>query len=244
MPCDRCKEARNNYLASGSHFTPIQETSTEMRGWPISRVLSEKWEQGQADVTGAFWRSRMKQRLLAIVLVFIPSMSLGQAGICYVDGVSHTTLAQGITCAGSSGTIEVTPGVGTLSLPSTATVPAGVTLHIDQGAKLSIASGKTLTVNGPLQIGEYQGFITRTGSPIAITAASETTVSGINTVTISSTLNAVVGMSVTISGVTPAAYNGDFRVLSSNPGVSFTVSNQSSGLGVATAFGTVIMGDS
>jgi hypothetical protein len=47
---------------------------------------------------------------------------------------------------------------------------------------------------------------------------------------------------MTISGVALASYNGDFRVLSSNPGVSFTISNQSSGLGVGTAFGTATMG--
>jgi hypothetical protein len=100
----------------------------------------------------------MKLCLLAFLLIWIPSPSLAQSGVCYVDGVAHTTLAQGITCAGSAGTIEVTPSVGVLSVPSSATVPAGVTLRIDQGATLLIASGQTLTISGPLVDGPYRMF--------------------------------------------------------------------------------------
>ena len=100
----------------------------------------------------------MKFWLLAILMLWISSRSIAQNGVCYVDGVTHTTLAQGIACAGSAGTIEVTPSVGVLSVPSSADVPAGVTLRIDQGATLSIASGQTLTISGPLVDGLYKMF--------------------------------------------------------------------------------------
>lgn len=90
--------------------------------------------------------------LLFFALVAATELVSGQSnGICYVDGITNTTLAQGITCAGAAGTIEVTPSAGTLSVPSSATIPAGVALRMDQGAILSIANGATLTIGGPLQ---------------------------------------------------------------------------------------------
>ena len=93
-----------------------------------------------------------KVSLLFLVLAALTEVASAQTnGICYLDGITHTTLAQAIICAGNSGNIEVTPSVGTLSVPSNATVPAGVTLRVDQGAILSIGSAVTLAIDGPLQ---------------------------------------------------------------------------------------------
>jgi hypothetical protein len=233
-------------------------------------------------------------------------------GCQYVN--ANQTFAQALATVSNPGCIQVSPG--TYTVAASATVPAGVSLSHSKGGILSIATGQTLTVNGPFQAGAQQAFITQaTGSPVAITAASESTsgsavaitaaaevgnrvtitstlnpgqystviISGVtpagyngsytvidssassftyfntttglgagsvfgtaqvstNTVTFTSTLSAVVGMPVFISGVTPANYNGTFLVLTTNPGVSFTVWNPIAGLTTGTAFGTVTMG--
>lgn len=65
--------------------------------------------------------------------------------ICFLDGVTNTTLAQAVACAGASGTIEVPPSAGTITVPSNISIPNNVTLKMDQGALLSIANGATLT---------------------------------------------------------------------------------------------------
>jgi hypothetical protein len=93
-----------------------------------------------------------KMSLLFFTIIVLTELASAQSnGICYVDGTTHTTLAQAINCAGASGTIEITPSAGTVSVPSNATIPAGVTLRVDRGAILSIANAVTLTINGPLQ---------------------------------------------------------------------------------------------
>lgn len=293
-------------LNGGGNFTGTFTGNPTMSGNPIFRDTPSFTGSGNTGKLG------------------LGATALGAAntldGTCYVDGVTNTTLAAAITCAGSAGTIQVPPIAGTLSVPTSVTIPAGVTLRVDQGAKLSIAAGQTLTINGPLQIGDYQAFVTQaTGSPIAITAASESTsgsaiaitaasetgnivtitstlnpgigstviVSGVtpsgynsstnggwtvltssasaftyfntrsglgagtvfgtaqfatNTVTITSTLSAVVGVPVTISGVTPSNYNGTYLVLTTNAGVSFTVYSPIAGMGAGSAFGTATMG--
>lgn len=101
------------------------------------------------------------KKICFVLLAFGALTGAGTAqtnGICYVDGITHTTLAQAIACAGHSGTIEVTPSVGTLSVPSSATIPALVTLRVDQGAILSIANAVKLTINGPVQAPGAQIF--------------------------------------------------------------------------------------
>jgi hypothetical protein len=70
-------------------------------------------------------------------------------------------------------------------------------------------------------------------SQVAITAASE---SGF-TVTIASTLNPSVGSIVTITGITPLAYNGTWTVVSSSS-TQFTYANTVSGIAAATVFGS------
>lgn len=77
---------------------------------------------------------------------------------CLVDGSVITTIVAALSCAGSSGSIEIMPGAGTLSIPSNVTIPSGVALAIDQGAKLAPASGVKLTINGPIVAGNYQIF--------------------------------------------------------------------------------------
>lgn len=70
-------------------------------------------------------------------------------------------------------------------------------------------------------------------APTAITAASQ---SG-NTMTFTTTLNPPVGSMATVTGVTPAGYNGIWRVLTSS-GTQFTAYNYVTGLGAGTVFGT------
>jgi autotransporter-associated beta strand protein len=73
-----------------------------------------------------------------------------------------------------------------------------------------------------------------------ITAASEAVVNGFNVVTI--TCNAghrfEYGQSVTISGVTPAGYNGTYIVAGVPAATQFTYTNATGGLAAGTAFGT------
>jgi hypothetical protein len=93
-----------------------------------------------------------KFSLLLFALTALSELVSAQSnGICYLDGITYTTLAQAIACAGATGTIEVTPSARTLLVPSSAVIPAGVALRVDQGAILSIANAVTLTVDGPLQ---------------------------------------------------------------------------------------------
>jgi hypothetical protein len=93
-----------------------------------------------------------KFSLLLFAFAALSELGSGQSnGICYLDGVTYTTLAQAITCAGAAGTIEVTPSAGTLLVSSSAVIPAGVALRVDEGAILSIANAVTLTINGALQ---------------------------------------------------------------------------------------------
>jgi hypothetical protein len=90
--------------------------------------------------------------LLPLILAALAGLSSAQSnGICYLDGKTNTTLAQAITCARGSGTIEVTPSVHILSVPNNATISTGVTLRIDQGAIISIANAVKLTIQGPIQ---------------------------------------------------------------------------------------------
>lgn len=107
-------------------------------------------------------------RILLLLVALWPLTGITPAqsnGVCYLDGITNTTLPQAIACAGSSGTIEVTPSVHTLSVATSATVPAGVTLRVDQGAVLFIANAATLTIDGPLQAPAAQIFgYTGTGS--------------------------------------------------------------------------------
>lgn len=69
-----------------------------------------------------------------------------------------------------------------------------------------------------------------------ITAASES--GNVVTITTAAAHNLVAGQYVTISGVTPSAYNGVFQILAVPTSTSFTVWNTTSGLGAGSAFGS------
>ena len=73
-----------------------------------------------------------------------------------------------------------------------------------------------------------------------ITAATEAVVNGFNVVTI--TCNASHrfenGQNITISGVTPAGYNGTYLIAGVPAATQFTYTNSVGGLGAGTAFGT------
>jgi hypothetical protein len=69
-------------------------------------------------------------------------------GICIVDGVLNATLAAAVTCAGSSGVIEI-PMFAVPTLTGSVTIPAGVTLRFDGPSGIT-TTGFTLTINGPI----------------------------------------------------------------------------------------------
>jgi len=76
-------------------------------------------------------------------------------------------------------------------------------------------------------------YTTAAPAATAITATSEST----NTVTVTSTLNPPVGSTITIAGVTPSGYNGNYTVQTTSAS-SFTYFNFTTGLGNGTVFGT------
>lgn len=77
-------------------------------------------------------------------------------GNCVVDGVANTTLAAAVTCAGSSGVIEI-PMFAVPTLTASVTIPVGVKLQFD-GPSCINTTGFTLTINGDMQAGRYQVF--------------------------------------------------------------------------------------
>jgi len=73
--------------------------------------------------------------------------------------VSATTNSLAYIIAAASGaSVNLRLPPGTYSISNNYTVPANIHLKPDNGALFSIASGKTLTINGPLQAGLYQIF--------------------------------------------------------------------------------------
>jgi hypothetical protein len=67
------------------------------------------------------------------------------------------TLQSSITAIGSVLRILRVPS-GTYNIISDLTIPANITLKPERGAVFSIATGTTLTINGPLMAGPYQVF--------------------------------------------------------------------------------------
>jgi hypothetical protein len=68
-----------------------------------------------------------------------------------------TTLQDAITAIGSNQTTLRLPA-GSYSIDTDTTIPANITLKPERGAILSIATTKTLTINGGLEAGLYQIF--------------------------------------------------------------------------------------
>jgi hypothetical protein len=67
------------------------------------------------------------------------------------------TLQDAVTAIGSNNAILRIP-TGTHAISADLTIPANITLKIEQGAILSIADTRTLTINGSLDTGPYQIF--------------------------------------------------------------------------------------
>src|SRR5665647_1183519 len=73
------------------------------------------------------------------------------------DSLYSGNLGTAITAIGSAQIILSIPA-GNWPLAADLTVPANLTLKLARGAVLAIATGKTLTINGPLEAGLYQIF--------------------------------------------------------------------------------------
>jgi hypothetical protein len=69
----------------------------------------------------------------------------------------RATLAAALTTIGSGNATLRLPA-GTYTIAANTTIPANITLNLEKGAVFSIASGKTLTINGGLEVGLYQIF--------------------------------------------------------------------------------------
>ena len=73
------------------------------------------------------------------------------------DSLYSGDLGTAITTIGSAKTVLSIPA-GNWPIAANLTVPANLTLKLAHGAVLTIATGKTLTINGPLEAGPYQIF--------------------------------------------------------------------------------------
>ncbi|MBU4356627.1 MAG: right-handed parallel beta-helix repeat-containing protein [Proteobacteria bacterium] len=73
------------------------------------------------------------------------------------DSLYSGDLGTAITTIGSAKTVLSIPA-GSWPIAANLTVPANLTLKLAHGAVLTIATGKTLTINGPLEAGRYQIF--------------------------------------------------------------------------------------
>ena len=73
------------------------------------------------------------------------------------DSLYNGNLATAITTIGTAKAILSIPA-GNWPITENLTVPANLTLKFAHGAVLAIATGKTLTINGPLEAGRYQIF--------------------------------------------------------------------------------------
>lgn len=67
-----------------------------------------------------------------------------------------STLTMAVSCMASGSTLLLSPGAYSVAVDLT--IPAGSTLSIQNGALITIATTKTLTINGTLDAGSYQVF--------------------------------------------------------------------------------------
>lgn len=109
-------------------------------------------------------------------------------------------------------------------------VGSAATVHSWQGVAVGALTGTALTTN------TFYAGTSGFGAETNISGASQS--GNIVTITTKSAHGYAPGMSVTISGVTPAGYNGTFTVLGVPSGTTFTYST-GSGLTAVTGFGTV-----
>jgi hypothetical protein len=160
--------------------------------------------------------------------------NLGGVGVLFNPGTAtglHTATPNTVAFSGSSA-ISVTDADG----PTTGTNVETTTLFVT-------GTGSTAPV-GTLSATPSGAAVIENGlTPFAITGASWTSAGGgTATITTSAPTGYLVGQTVMISGMTPAAYNGTWGVTSVT-GSTFTFSlPRLSDPGVGTAFGTVVSG--
>src|SRR5665647_2681325 len=73
------------------------------------------------------------------------------------DSIYNRDFSTAVSQIGDTNTVLCIP-VGNWSITENLTVPATLTLKFDRGAQFAVASGKTLTITGPLDAGPYQIF--------------------------------------------------------------------------------------
>jgi len=71
---------------------------------------------------------------------------------------NSTTLQAALTAVGTSHNVAFWMAPGTWDITSGVTIPENVILVLPMGSVLAIDSGITLTINGPVKIGDYQVF--------------------------------------------------------------------------------------
>jgi hypothetical protein len=80
-------------------------------------------------------------------------------GACYLDGVTNTTLAAAVTCAGTNGVIVIPP-FASPTLTGNVTIPAGVTIEFQGSSPGQVTLGNfNLVVNGPIRAAPAQIFV-------------------------------------------------------------------------------------
>jgi len=91
--------------------------------------------------------------------------------ICLGDPNYGNTLQSALAAIGSSPALLLVPQ-GTWSIAGNLTIPANVSLRVEQGAILSLSNNAALTINGKLQAGPYKIFsgsgTVSLGSPKAV----------------------------------------------------------------------------
>lgn len=93
--------------------------------------------------------------------IFYNAKSEGLTGDGTTDDYADLSTLITTTINGEEATIIFSPG--TYKIGTSITIPSNVTLFLTKGAKLSPDSGKTITINGPIEAGIWQIF---TGSGI------------------------------------------------------------------------------
>jgi len=157
---------------------------------------------------------------------------------------SFTALKDAINqLSGSNVELLLSPGTWTIS--SDLTIPSNFTLHVPAGAIISISSGKSLTINGKINAGEYQIF---SGSGLFNFASGlilksswfssfETAVTkiGSSIVTLEATASAIITTNCVIS-ITTSLFIRKGVILTVLPGKTLTI-NGSFKAGLYQVFG-------
>ncbi len=122
------------YLGSGGYkFNLTDKNGVQQPGWPIDNV---------AYSVSSFYNC------------WVDARSYGQVGF-------RATIDAALAAIGSlNRTLYIAPGVWTAvgASDTNLTIPANINLKVDDGANLTIATTKTLTINGGIEAGPYQTF--------------------------------------------------------------------------------------